>query len=190
MSAGPAVTEADYRANVVEMFRAIDMDRNDVLDWAECKDLVRAVMKVDGGYDVDSFRSKYDAMDKNDDGKISKNELVEAVVQIGRERNLFGAPVAKQHASVGGRATVAFAVLDDPNEAAVETQIFREGLSCLGKTFNNARHAYLKLNISDKTLTTLKVSHQSIVLLTFWPFFYRVSDVTSTCSILMFLTIL
>jgi Ca2+-binding EF-hand superfamily protein len=28
-------------------------------------------------------------MDKNDDGKISKKELVEACVEVGRERNLF-----------------------------------------------------------------------------------------------------
>ena len=160
MSSGATVTEAEYRVNVLEMFKAIDMDRNDFLDWDECRDLVKAVMKADCGYHAESFRSKYDAMDKNDDGKISKNELVEAVVQVGRERNLFGAPVAKQAPNLGGRATVAYAVVDDPNEAEVDRQIFREGLSCLGKTFNNARHAYLKLNISEKTLTTIKVSHR------------------------------
>ena len=47
-------------------------------------------MKQDGGYDSESFKAKYDAMDKNDDGKIQKNELMEAVVEVGRERNLFG----------------------------------------------------------------------------------------------------
>ena len=83
------VTEAEYRANVLEMFKALDMDRNDVLDWSECRDLVSAVMKQDGGYNADSFKSKYDSMDKNDDGKISKKELVEACVEVGRERNLF-----------------------------------------------------------------------------------------------------
>ena len=91
-----SVSEAEFRAGVLEMFRALDMDNNDVLDWDECRDMVAAVMKQDGGYNADSFRSKYDQMDKNDDGKISKAELVEAVVQIGRERNLFGAPVAKK----------------------------------------------------------------------------------------------
>jgi len=44
----------------------------------------------------------------------------------------------------------------EANEVAVDTKIFREGLSCLGKTFNNARHAYLKLNVEAKALTTLK----------------------------------
>ena len=86
-----SVTEVEFRVNVAEMFKALDMDRNDVLDWKECHDLVKAVMKSDGGYDASSFKAKYDAMDKNADGKISKKELMEAVVSVGRERNLFGA---------------------------------------------------------------------------------------------------
>ena len=45
---------------------------------------------------------------------------------------------------------------DDPTEVAVDAQIFRDGLSCLGKTFNNARHAYLKLNVNHQSLSTLK----------------------------------
>ena len=94
-TAAAAVTEAEYRAGILEMFKALDMDRNDELDWEECRDLVSGVMRQDGGYNAESFRAKYDAMDKNDDGKISKAELVEAVVQIGKERGLFGAHVAK-----------------------------------------------------------------------------------------------
>ena len=62
------VTEAEFRAATAEMFKALDMDRNDVLDWEECRDLVSAVMRQDGGYNPESFRAKYDAMDKNDDG--------------------------------------------------------------------------------------------------------------------------
>ena len=137
------------------MFKALDLDQNNVLDWKECKYLVTQVMKQDGGYDSESFKVKYDTMDKNDDGKISKNELMEAVVQVGRERKLFG-PGSKSAAPK--RETVDIAVKDDPTEEAVDTQVFRDGLSCLGKTFNNARHAYLKLNICDKSLTTIKVS--------------------------------
>lgn len=151
-----AVTETEYRASVVDMFKALDMDRNDSLDWAECKDMVSAVMKQDGGYNADSFKAKYDAMDKNSDGKISKTELIEAVVAIGRERNLFGAapPMVK---GADRRAVVQFAVADN-GEDPVDIKLFREGLSCLGKTFNNARHAYLKLSLSDKSLSSLKVS--------------------------------
>jgi len=152
------VTEAEYRVNVQEMFKALDMDRNNELDWDECRDLVGAVMKQDGGYNSESFKSKYDKMDKNDDGKISKKELIEACVEVGRERNLFKTDKAmvKQAPNIGGRATVEIGVLDDPNEAEVDKKIFREGLSCLGKTFNNARHAYLKMNINEKALSTLK----------------------------------
>ena len=90
MSTVATVTEAEFRAAISEMFKAMDMDRNDVLDWEECRDLVSAVMRQDGGYNAESFRAKYDAMDKNDDGKISKAELISSVVQIGKERGLFG----------------------------------------------------------------------------------------------------
>jgi hypothetical protein len=37
----------------------------------------------------------------------------------------------------------------------VDEQIFKNGLSCLGKTFNNARHAYLNLNISNNNLVSI-----------------------------------
>ena len=137
------------------MFKALDLDQNDSLDWKECKDLVQAVMKQDGGYNALQFKARYDAMDKNADGKISKDELVEACLQVGRERNLFGAAGKKLS---NDRPRYECAYLDDPSEEAVDVAIFREGLSCLGKTFNNARHAYLKLAIPDKTLSTLKVT--------------------------------
>ena len=156
----PAVTEADFRAGVAEMFKALDLDQNNELDWNECKYLVSQVMKQDGGYNTDSFKTKYDAMDKNDDDKISKKELMEAVVQVGRERSLFGTTASKVVGS-SGRSSIAIVAENDPNEEAVSSVIFREGLSCLGKTFNNARHAYLKLNISNKSLTTIKVTLNS-----------------------------
>ena len=40
----------------------------------------------------------------------------------------------------------------------IDDQIFKNGLSCLGKTFNNARHAYLNLNISNHNLVSIVVS--------------------------------
>ena len=76
-------------------------------------------MKQDGGYDSESFKKKYDSMDKNDDGKISKNELMEAVVEVGRERNLFGPNSNK--VIVPKRATAEFSVKEDPNEEAVSS---------------------------------------------------------------------
>ena len=158
------VTEAEFRINVKEMFKALDMDRNDSLDWTECRDLVKGVMKVDGGYDAETFKEKYDAMDKNQDGCISKAELTESVIAVGRERKLFipdptkkkEEPMIRKHEAIADRPVVKYAVAEDPAEIAVDAQTFRDGLSCLGKTFNNARHAYLKLNVNDRSLTTLK----------------------------------
>ena len=39
MSLG-AVTEADFRDAVSQMFKALDLDQNNELDWNECKYLV------------------------------------------------------------------------------------------------------------------------------------------------------
>ena len=43
------------------------------------------------------------------------------------------------------------------SKQGIEQQIFREGLHCLGKTFNNGAHAYLSLNISNKGLVSVVV---------------------------------
>ena len=40
----------------------------------------------------------------------------------------------------------------------IDVSIFKNGLSCLGKTFNNAPHAYLNLNISNHNLVSIVVS--------------------------------
>ena len=83
------VTEADFRSAIVQAFKALDMDQNNVLDWAECKEFVASVMKPLGGYDAESFKETYDKMDKNSDGLISKQELIEKVVEVGRNKGLF-----------------------------------------------------------------------------------------------------
>lgn len=40
----------------------------------------------------------------------------------------------------------------------VPEEHFRKGLNCLGKTFNNARHAYLSLNLKALNLDSINVS--------------------------------
>ena len=48
--------------------------------------------------------------------------------------------------------------LKQMSREAIDDSIFRNGLSCLGKTFNNARHAYLNLTIANNTLVSVVVS--------------------------------
>ena len=134
------------------------MDQNDVLDWTECKDFVAAVVK--DGYDAEAFKETYDKMDKNADGLISKAELIEKVVEIGKEKNLFGeqsapSPPAEAQQEESKPEEVA------TQDTKVDESVFRNGLGCLGKTFNNARHAYLSLNIQSKSLDTINVSINS-----------------------------
>ena len=42
----------------------------------------------------------------------------------------------------------------------IDQEIFKQGLSCLGKTFNNSRHAYLTLNIQNNNLVSIVVSYR------------------------------
>jgi sensor c-di-GMP phosphodiesterase-like protein len=46
----------------------------------------------------------------------------------------------------------------DCESKQLTSEILKKGLSNLGKTFNNARHAYLTLNISQNNLTHVNVS--------------------------------
>lgn len=52
------------------------------------------------------------------------------------------------------------ATVSDTNhqeEHTVEVELFRRSLSNLGKTFNNARHAYLSLNLAGNNLPSVNV---------------------------------
>ena len=177
------VTEAQFRDNVEDMFKALDLDQNDSLSWKECRGVVAQVMKSKGGYNVDSFKDSYEKMDKNADGNIQKSEFIETIVELGRQNGLFGLTLIR-------KATVVRPDKDDldsgmdTDDDNVDPQLFRKGLSCLGKTFNNARHAYLKLDISGNDLKTLKVSVRfNLLLLTVST--CRALDVTDSFSSLM-----
>jgi len=47
--------------------------------------------------------------------------------------------------------------LKEMAKETVEDQIFKKGLSCLGKTYNNGRHAYLSINVSNNNLVSIVV---------------------------------
>ena len=46
-------------------------------------------MKAKDGYDSESFKAAYEAMDKNSDGKISKAEFMDKVTETAKENGLF-----------------------------------------------------------------------------------------------------
>ena len=43
----------------------------------------------------------------------------------------------------------------DNEEQEVDPIVLKNGLHCIGKTFNNSRHAYLSLSIPDQNLSGL-----------------------------------
>ena len=69
-------TTEEFKNNVNYIFTALDMDNNNVLDWDECLKVVTQIMKAKDGYDPETFKQAYETMDKNDDGKISKEEML------------------------------------------------------------------------------------------------------------------
>lgn len=64
--------------------------------------------------------------------------------------------------------------LHELSREPIDEALFKKGLSCLGKTFNNARHAYLTLNISNNDLVSIVVRNIFIYII-------RVSINLSTC---------
>ena len=46
----------------------------------------------------------------------------------------------------------------------IDDQTFKNGLHCIGKTFNNSHHAFLSLSIPDQGLTTLNGVQRFIYL--------------------------
>jgi len=53
--------------------------------------------------------------------------------------------------------------LKEMSKQPIDDQIFKDSLSCLGKTFNGARHAYLTLGISNRDLVSIVVSLYSVL---------------------------
>jgi len=49
-------------------------------------------------------------------------------------------------------------------EEELPVELFRQSLFNLGKTFNNARHAYLSLNLAQQQITHINVSHNYLKL--------------------------
>ena len=145
-------TLEQFKQDVYTVFTALDMNNNQFIDEDEAVDVVRRVLKNKGGYDPESFREQYALMDKNADGKISKEEFEAAVLNVAREGNFLceeesKAPVRK----ITIPAAPEVRPLTGQNAA-----LFRAGLQDLGKTFNNARHAFLTLSINEKGLDQLE----------------------------------
>ena len=65
--------------------------------------------------------------------------------------------------------TVAVRQPTDKDEVEeMDVALIKKNLYNLGKTFNNARHAYLSLNISSNTLHTINVSLSLKRISTVW----------------------
>lgn len=48
--------------------------------------------------------------------------------------------------------------LKEMSKEPIDSEIFKQGLYCMGKTFNNSRYTYLSLNIQNNNLVSIVVS--------------------------------
>lgn len=131
------MSEKEFVEAVLQVFRHADKDHNGHLDKEESEELYHKVSQNVGLGTVEQFHTVFERMDKNHDGKISAREFVEFMVEYARENGILEPKQDKLQ--------------------PLDKSVFHSGLGTIGKTFNNARHAYLSLVISNKELRTIKV---------------------------------
>jgi hypothetical protein len=52
---------------------------------------------------------------------------------------------------------------EEQQAEGIDKELVRTSLYNLGKTFNNARHAYLSLNLANNSVTTINVRKPNIL---------------------------
>ena len=82
-----------YRDAVEKIWGQFDKDNSGQLDRAETKNFLSTVMAnipPPNNYDESKFDETFDAMDKNRNGKVEKNEMVMFIKSIMRQREASG----------------------------------------------------------------------------------------------------
>lgn len=79
------MTDNDIRQAVTEKFARFDVNRSGYLEWQELRELLKDVFKelsVPRDPSEEDYRIVLAKMDKNSDGKISKEELFSAMKEF------------------------------------------------------------------------------------------------------------
>lgn len=141
--------ENDFEIATLELIFAADTSNNGMLDKEEIRRLCKENALVKNDEDIEEF---FKDLDTNEDGHISYKEFI---------AKLCGAATLNPDASndqVEELPSREEETAGAEEEAEEERDPYREGLYCLGKTFNNARHAYLSIRLSALDLTDINVS--------------------------------
>ena len=85
------VTEAQLREVAEKLFASIDTNGNGSLEESEVREFSRQMLervKPDGNFDEEKFQETFRAMDKNNDGSVSKQELFESLLNKARQADV------------------------------------------------------------------------------------------------------
>ena len=84
------VTEAQLMETAEKLFAQIDTNHNGALEESEVREFSMQMLqrvKPDAQFDEAKFRQNFEAMDKNNDGTVSKQELFQSLVDKARQAN-------------------------------------------------------------------------------------------------------
>ena len=138
--------ENDFEIATLELFYAADTNQSGMLDKEEIRRLCKENALVKNDEDIEEFLKD---LDTNEDGHISYKEFIAKL--CGAATNVPDTDKVDELPSREEETAGA-------EEAEQTRDPYREGLYCLGKTFNNARHAYLSIRLSALDLTDINVS--------------------------------
>ena len=81
------VTEEQLRETAEKLFEQIDTNQNQKLEKSEVREFSIQMLhrvKPDQEFDEAKFEQKFAAMDKNQDGSVSKQELFQSLLETAR----------------------------------------------------------------------------------------------------------
>ena len=82
------VSEAQLIETAEKLFASIDTNGNGKLEESEVREFSRGMLlrvKPDAEFDEAAFQTNFQAMDKNNDGTVSKAELLQSLVDKARQ---------------------------------------------------------------------------------------------------------
>ena len=77
-----------------ELFATIDSNKNGKLEVNEMREFSRGMLhrvKPDADFDEAAFQENYKSLDKNNDGTVSKAELLQSIIEKARQKGAMWA---------------------------------------------------------------------------------------------------
>ena len=79
----------EFKSTLDQIFTDLELGSVDYLDEEQCLTVIAALPNPNG-YEGEMFKETFAEMEKNDDGKVSLLDFIEAVMKIGADYNMYG----------------------------------------------------------------------------------------------------